>query len=107
MTLGISSKGWVFIPAELRRKYRLWPGTAVQIVDYGGVLAIVPALDDPLRQTAGLLAARSPEKKPLTRACWKNAGENKSLNTNYPFHRKRYPAKVWWIRVFRHEKRPM
>ena len=62
MTLGISSKGWVFIPAELRRKYRLWPGTAVQIVDYGSVLAIVPALEDPLHQTAGLLVARAGRK---------------------------------------------
>jgi len=68
MTLAVSSKGWVVIPAELRRKYRLGPGTAVQIVDYSGVLAIVPALEDPQRQTAGLLAARTPEEKPLTQA---------------------------------------
>jgi len=38
MTLTISSKGWVVIPAELRKKYHLTPGTEVLIVDYGGVL---------------------------------------------------------------------
>ena len=56
MTLKISSKGWVVIPAELRRKYGLKPGKRVEIVDYGGVLALVPALDDPVEEAAGLLS---------------------------------------------------
>jgi AbrB family looped-hinge helix DNA binding protein len=43
MQLTISSKGWVVIPADLRKKYGLKPGDAVNIVDYGGVLALVPA----------------------------------------------------------------
>lgn len=51
----ISDKGWVVIPAELRKKYRLSPGSVVQIVDYGGVLALVPALNDPIQQAAGML----------------------------------------------------
>jgi AbrB family looped-hinge helix DNA binding protein len=51
----LSSKGWVVIPANLRKKYELQPGTEVHIVDYGGVLAIVPAMKDPLDQAAGLL----------------------------------------------------
>ena len=55
MVLTISSKGWVVIPAELRKKYHLHPGAAVQVVDYGGVLALVPALDDPIHQSAGML----------------------------------------------------
>jgi len=54
-TLVVSSKGWVVIPAALRRKYRLHPGAEVRIVDYGGVLAIVPALQDPIEQAAGML----------------------------------------------------
>jgi AbrB family looped-hinge helix DNA binding protein len=52
----ISSKGWVVIPAELRRRYALEPGGRVYMVDYGGVIAIVPALDDPVRDSAGLLS---------------------------------------------------
>ncbi len=55
MTLTISNKGWVVIPAELRRKYGLEPGSQVCIVDYGGVLSLVPALDNPIEQAAGML----------------------------------------------------
>jgi len=55
MTLTISNKGWVVIPAELRKKYNLLPGTEVVIVDYGGVLAIIPALKDPIKQGRGML----------------------------------------------------
>ena len=51
----LSSKGWVVIPAELRKKYELQPGTEIHIIDYGGVLAIVPAMEDPLDNAAGLL----------------------------------------------------
>ncbi len=53
----ISPKGRVVIPAALRKKYHLHPGQAVQVVDYGGVLALVPAADDPIRHSAGLLHA--------------------------------------------------
>ena len=55
MNLTISQKGWVVIPAELRKKYHLAPGTEVVVVDYGGVLSIVPALRDPIKQGRGLL----------------------------------------------------
>ena len=55
MTLTISNKGWVVIPADLRKKYNLMPGTEVVIVDYGGVLAIVPAMKDPVKQGYGML----------------------------------------------------
>ena len=55
MTLTISEKGWVVIPAELRKKYQLTPGSEVIIVDYGGVLSIVPAMKNPVKQGRGLL----------------------------------------------------
>jgi AbrB family looped-hinge helix DNA binding protein len=55
MAVTISNKGWVVIPAELRKKYNLLPGTEVVIVDYGGVLAIIPALKNPVKQGRGLL----------------------------------------------------
>jgi AbrB family looped-hinge helix DNA binding protein len=53
--LTVSSKGWVVIPAELRKKYNLVPGTKVVIVDYGGMLAILPAFKNPVQQGYGLL----------------------------------------------------
>jgi len=55
MTVTVSEKGWVVIPAELRRKHKLLPGTEVQVVDYGGVLALVPKLGDPVHQAAEML----------------------------------------------------
>jgi AbrB family looped-hinge helix DNA binding protein len=51
----ISTKGWVVIPAGLRKKYNLYSGRRVALVDYGGVLAIVPAMADPVEEAAGIL----------------------------------------------------
>lgn len=56
MTIKVSNKGWVVIPSELRRRYHLKPGAEVQIVDYGGVLAIVPVKENPIEESAGMLA---------------------------------------------------
>ena len=64
MAVRISDKGWVVIPAELRKKHNLHPGAQVQVVDYGGVLALVPKLHHPVQEAAGMLKGR----KSLTRA---------------------------------------
>lgn len=55
MILTISEKGWVVIPADLRKKYDLNPGTKVTIVDYGGVLSIVRLPNDTIEYGYGLL----------------------------------------------------
>lgn len=55
MTLKISQKGWVVIPVELRRKYGLKPGDEVHVVDYGGVLSLIPTSEDPLEVAKGML----------------------------------------------------
>jgi len=55
MAVKVSRKGWVVIPAELRRKYHLTPGSLLQVVDYGGVLALVPIPDDPIEAGVGLI----------------------------------------------------
>lgn len=54
-TATISSKGWIVIPADLRRKYGLETGSRVMVVDYGGVLAIVPSMSNPVAESAGML----------------------------------------------------
>ena len=64
MTVKVTKKGWVVIPAELRKKYALQPGAEVQVVDYGGVLALVPQLAWPVEQAAGMLRG----SRSLTRA---------------------------------------
>ena len=55
MEVKISTKGWVVIPATLREKYNLKPGDQVHVVDYGGVVSIVPASVDPVKHAAGML----------------------------------------------------
>ncbi len=55
----ISSNGWVVIPAELRRKYGLKPGARVRVVDYGGVVSLIPLLKDPVHEAAGMLKGES------------------------------------------------
>jgi AbrB family looped-hinge helix DNA binding protein len=57
--LVISGKGWVVIPAELRKKYNLAPGSRVRLVDYGGVLTLVPALSKPVEQAAGMARGKA------------------------------------------------
>ncbi len=55
MNVRLSAKGWVVIPAALRKKYGLKPGANLQVVDYGGVLSIIPAADDPIKAGVGML----------------------------------------------------
>ena len=50
----VSKKGWVVIPREIREHYGIRPGDKVQVIDYGGSIAIIPAIKE-LRQGLGLL----------------------------------------------------
>ena len=51
----VSQKGWVVIPAELRKKYGIKPGTRLQFVDYGGAIELLPIPDNPVEAAAGIL----------------------------------------------------
>jgi AbrB family looped-hinge helix DNA binding protein len=51
----VSQKGWVVIPAELREKYHWKTGDRVKVVDYGGIVSLIPVLDAPEEQGAGAL----------------------------------------------------
>lgn len=54
-TSTVSRKGWIVIPKEIRDRYGLAPGDKVQVVDYGGAIAVVPSWKDPVRGARGLL----------------------------------------------------
>lgn len=56
MQAKVSSKGWIVIPSKLRKKYGIQPGMKVSIVDYGGVLSIVPVSEDIIHEARGILA---------------------------------------------------
>ena len=58
-TAKVSEKGWVVIPVEYRRRYGLKPGDTVNVVDYGGVLALVPSLEDPVDQARAMHSGAS------------------------------------------------
>jgi AbrB family looped-hinge helix DNA binding protein len=59
MTIKISQKGWVVIPAKIRKKYNLKPGDEVHVIDYGGVLSLIPASEDTLEYAGGMLKGGS------------------------------------------------
>ncbi|MBN1315173.1 MAG: AbrB/MazE/SpoVT family DNA-binding domain-containing protein [Anaerolineales bacterium] len=54
-TTTVSAKGWIVIPKDFREKYGLVKGTRVQVVEYGGTLALVPLTDDPVDALSGML----------------------------------------------------
>jgi AbrB family looped-hinge helix DNA binding protein len=55
-TATVSTKGWIVVPKDMRIKYNLMPGSKVQIVDYGGGLAIIPLPEDPISALRGIFA---------------------------------------------------
>jgi AbrB family looped-hinge helix DNA binding protein len=56
MKAKVSTKGWIVIPAALRRRYRLKPGTVVEFREEGEKLFIVPNIVDPVEELFGKLA---------------------------------------------------
>ena len=53
----VSAKGWVVIPKELREKYGLTPGRSVEVIDYGGIVSIIPVPADPVKALQGMFAS--------------------------------------------------
>ncbi len=51
----ISKKGWVVIPQSIRKRYKLEKGGRVNIIDYGNIISIIPLVDNPVEDSAGLL----------------------------------------------------
>jgi AbrB family looped-hinge helix DNA binding protein len=54
----VSQKGWVVIPVELRNKYQWNTGDRIKVVDYGGVVSLVPVLQNPEEEGLGALSVR-------------------------------------------------
>ena len=54
----VSQKGWVVIPAKLRDKYQWKTGDRVKVVDYGGLVSLVPLLRHPEEEGMGSLQTR-------------------------------------------------
>lgn len=49
------SKGQIVIPAEIRKKYHIEPGTEIQVMEYGGIIYLIPPVEDPIKAACGIL----------------------------------------------------
>jgi AbrB family looped-hinge helix DNA binding protein len=67
-TSKLSEKGWVVIPQELRKRYGLKKGDQLHIIDYGGVISLVPASEDPIKNSLGMLKGKTSLIKELTKS---------------------------------------
>ncbi len=56
MQAKVSAKGWIVIPAALRRRYGLTPGTVVEFQEKGNQIIVIPLVPDPIEQLYGKLA---------------------------------------------------
>jgi len=53
----VLAKGQVVIPASMRKKYSIQPGSKIQIFEYGNLIYLVPPAEDPVEQAMGCLPA--------------------------------------------------
>lgn len=54
-TAYVSSKGQLVIPAKIRRRYGIKPGTKVCFIERGGELLFQPVTKDYIRSACGML----------------------------------------------------
>ena len=63
-----SAKGQVVIPADLRHKYGIEPGTKVEILDGEGKIVILPAMKNPVEEACGILRGTTSLTKALLKS---------------------------------------
>lgn len=54
-TVKTLSKGQIVIPAEIRKRYHIEPGTEIQVMEYGGIIYLIPPVEDSIKAACGLL----------------------------------------------------
>jgi len=57
-TVKTLSKGQIVIPVDIRKRYRIEPGSELQIMEYGGIIYLIPPVEDPIKDACGLLPSR-------------------------------------------------
>jgi AbrB family looped-hinge helix DNA binding protein len=76
-TSTLSEKGWVVIPQKLRERYGLKKGDRVHVIDYGGVISIVPASKMPIENSLGMLKGKTSLVKELAKSRRQDAERGK------------------------------
>jgi AbrB family looped-hinge helix DNA binding protein len=66
-TVKTLAKGQIVIPVHLRKKYHIQPGSLLQLLEYGGILYLIPPVADPVKAAAGSLPRRPSLAKRLLR----------------------------------------
>jgi len=51
------AKGQIVIPAAMRKKYHITPGTEMPIMEYRGIIYLIPPVQDPVAAACGILPA--------------------------------------------------
>ena len=54
-TINVLSKGQIVIPAALRKKFKIEPGSSIQIFEYENLICIIPPSSDPVKDAMGCL----------------------------------------------------
>lgn len=81
MTVTISAKGQLVIPAAIRKRYHLTPKTRLDVLDTGRAIVIRPApKGDPFRASYGLLKGKLSTKELLQIHRQEKAREAKTLS---------------------------
>ncbi len=57
-TVKVLGKGQIVIPAAIRKKYRMQPGMAIQIFEYGNMIYLTPPSKDPVKSAMGCLSGQ-------------------------------------------------
>ena len=61
----VLAKGQIVIPASIRKKYSIQPGSEIQLFEYGDLIYLVPSANDPIKQAMGCLPATPSLSKKL------------------------------------------
>jgi len=57
-TVRTLSKGQIVIPAGIRKRHRIEPGTEMQVMEYGGIIYLIPPVEDPIKVASGILPSK-------------------------------------------------
>ena len=57
-TVKVLGKGQIVLPAAIRKKYRIQPGMAIQIFEYGNIIYLSPPSEDPVQSAMGCLSGQ-------------------------------------------------
>jgi len=66
-TVKTLSKGQIVIPADIRKRHRIEPGTEMQIMEYGGIIYLIPPVQDPIKTACGILPLKPSLSEKLLR----------------------------------------